>query len=223
VRRRHHGSPEADVAAAGRYLAERIPRARYVETTSDAPRAAGDMTVFVEETRAFLTGDREAPETDRVLATVLFTDIVGSTELAAAVGDRGWKELLDAHDDMVRRQLDRFRGQEVKTLGDGFLITFDGPARAIRAGCAIRDGAQRLGLEVRVGLHTGEIERRRDDVAGIAVNLAQRISAAADRNEVLVSRTVVDLVAGSNIAFEDRAEHILKGIDRPWHLFAAKS
>lgn len=220
VRIRHHGSPEADVAAAGHYLAERIPGARYVETVGDEPRPAGDMTVFVEETRAFLTGVREAPEPDRVLATLLFTDIAGSTEKAAALGDHRWRELLDAHDEMVRRQLERFRGREVKTLGDGFLATFDGPARAIHAGCAIRDGAQRLGLEARVGLHTGEVELRGADVGGIAVHIAARVAALAQPNEILVSRTVPDLVAGSGIVFLDRGTHSLKGVPGVWQVCA---
>jgi class 3 adenylate cyclase len=223
LRRRHHGSPEADVGAAGRYMAQHIRGARYVETAADQPRPAGDLSVFVEETRAFLTGVREAPESDRVLSTVLFTDIVGSTEQAATVGDSGWKELLDAHDDMVRRQLERFRGREVKTLGDGFLATFDGPARAIRAACAIRDGAQRLGLEIRAGLHTGEIETRGTDVGGLAVHIAARVGALAEAADVLVSRTIVDLVAGSGIEFEDRGEHELKGLPGAWRLFAAKA
>jgi len=157
-----------------------------------------------------------------VLSTILFTDVVGSTERSAAVGDRRWRELLDSHDALVRRQLERFRGNVVKTTGDGILATFDGPARAIRCAQAIRDGVRALGITVRAGLHTGEIELRANDVSGIAVNLAQRVESAATAGEVLVSRTVVDLVAGSGIEFEDRGEHELKGVPGTWHLFAVK-
>jgi len=151
---------------------------------------------------------------------VLFTDIVGSTERAAELGDRAWRRLLDAHDTAVRRQLERFRGREVNTVGDGFVATFDGPGRAVQCACAIRDAVKALQIEVRAGLHTGEVEVRGDDVAGIAVHLAQRVSSLARPGEVLVSRTVTDLVVGSGVRFDDRGEHELKGIPGTWHLYA---
>ncbi len=157
-----------------------------------------------------------------MLATVLFTDIVDSTGRASALGDAAWRNLLDAHDDMVRRQLDRFRGREIKTTGDGVLATFDGPARAIRCAQTVREGASRLGLDIRAGLHTGEIERRGSDVGGIAVHIGQRVSALAASGEVLVSSTVKDLVAGARIEFEDRGEYDLKGVTGSWKLFAVK-
>jgi class 3 adenylate cyclase len=155
-----------------------------------------------------------------VLATVLLTEIVDSTAQAIAMGDRAWRYRLDAHDAVVRRQLVRFRGREIKTLGDGFLATFDGPARAIRCACAIRDESRRLGIEVRAGLHTGEIELRGDDIGGTAVNIAARVAGFAHPPEVVVSRTVTDLVAGSGVEFEDRGEHELKGVPGLWRLFA---
>jgi class 3 adenylate cyclase len=155
-----------------------------------------------------------------VLAAVLFTDIVDSTAQAAAKGDRAWRHRLDEHDAMVRRQLGRFRGREIKTMGDGFLAAFDGPARAIRCACAIRDEAEQLGIAVRAGLHTGEIELRDEDIGGVAVNIGARVAAFAGPAEVLVSRTVADLVAGSGIEFEDRREHELKGVPGLWRLFA---
>jgi class 3 adenylate cyclase len=155
-----------------------------------------------------------------VLATVLFTDIVGSTERAAKLGDRAWRGLLDAHDRVVRRQLERFRGREVNTVGDGFVATFDGPGRAIQCACAIRDAVKALDIEVRIGLHTGEIEMRGDDVAGIAVHMAQRVCALARPGEVFVSRTVTDLVAGSGLQFEERGQHDLKGIPGTWQLYS---
>ena len=169
---------------------------------------------------------REAPlpiDPDRVLATVLFTDIVGSTDRAAELDDRRWRQLLDSHHDTVRRELDRWRGREVGTAGDGFLATFDGPARAIRCACGIRDAVQTLGLEIRAGLHTGEVELRGDDVAGIAVHTGARVAALAGPSEVLVSSTVKDLVAGSGIEFEERGERELKGIPGKWRLYAVTS
>ena len=203
------------------YLAGNIPGATLVELPGDENLIfVGDSDADVDEIEEFLTGTRHAPPTNRVLATVLFTDIVGSTGRASQLGDRAWKALLDAHDRVVRRQLARFRGQEVKTVGDGFVVVFDGPGRAIQCACAIRDAVKALDIEVRTGLHTGEIEMRGDDVAGIAVHLAQRVSALAEAGEVLVSRTVTDLVVGSGIQFEDREEHILKGIPGTWHLYS---
>ena len=180
----------------------------------------GDSDAVVDEVEEFLTGNRHVPDTDRVLATVLFTDIVGSTEHAAQLGDRRWRHLLDGHDAAVRRQLDRFRGREIKTAGDGFLATFDGPGRAIQCACAIRDALRALGVDVRIGVHTGEIELRGHDVAGLAVNIGARVTALARGGEVLVSSTVKDLVAGSGIPFEDRGEHELKGVPGVWRLFA---
>ena len=201
-------------------MAEQIPGARYVELSGqDHLPWVGDCDAVVEEVREFLTGVRVAPEPDRVLATVMFTDVVGSTERAAALGDRRWRDLLDAHDTVVRRQLSAFRGREVKTTGDGFLATVDGPARAIRSARAIRDAASDLG-HVRVGLHTGEIELRDDDIGGVAVHIGQRVSASAGSSEIMVSSTVKDLVAGSGIEFHERGEHELKGPPGSWKLFA---
>jgi class 3 adenylate cyclase len=203
------------------YLAEHIPRSTLVELPGeDNLMVVGDSDADLDEIEEFLTGVRHAPATDRVLATVLFTDIVGSTERAAELGDRRWRELLDAHDRAVRRQLERFRGREVNTAGDGFLATFDGPGRAIECAGAIRAAVRALDIEVRAGLHTGEIEMRGDDVAGVAVHIGARVSALAGTGEVLVSSTVKDLVAGSGIEFEDRGEHELKGVPGTWHLYS---
>jgi class 3 adenylate cyclase len=179
--------------------------------------------VVVDEIEEFLTGTRGATEPPRMLTTLLFTDVVGSTDQVAAIGDRAWHTVLDRHDDAVRRQLGRFSGHEEKLAGDGMLATCDGPARAIRCGAAIRDSACQIGLDVRVGIHTGEVERRGTELAGIAVHLARRVCQAAAPGEVLVSRTVVDLVAGSGIAFDDRGEHELKGIPAAWRLFAVST
>jgi len=208
---------------AGRWMAGQIPGARYVELPgNDHFPWIGDSNVVIEEIREFLTGVRVGPDPDRVLATVMFTDVVGSTERAASLGDRRWQDLLDAHDAAVRHQLEAFKGGEVKTMGDGFLATFDGPARAIRCGRAIRDAASSLGLEVRIGLHTGEIEVRGDDIGGVAVHIGQRVSAIAQPSEVVVSSTVKDLVAGSGLEFDDRGEHELKGVPGSWRLFAVR-
>jgi class 3 adenylate cyclase len=157
-----------------------------------------------------------------VLATIMFTDIVGSTDRAVQLGDRRWRELLDVHDELVRRQLERAQGREVKTTGDGFLALFEGPARAIRCALAVRDAARQIGIEIRAGLHTGEIERRGEDIAGIAVHLTQRVAALADAGEALVTRTMVDLVAGSNLGFDERGAHELKGVPGLWQLFAVR-
>jgi class 3 adenylate cyclase len=208
----------------GRYLAERIDGSRYVELPgADFLYWLGDTSAMLGEIEEFLTGTRPASTADRVLATVLFSDIVDSTAQASVVGDRAWRDRLDAHDAMVRRQLGRFRGREVNTIGDGFLATFDGPARAIECACAIRDGAHQLGMDVRVGLHTGEVELRGDDIVGLAVNVAARVTSMAMPGEVLVSRTVTDLVAGSLTRFEDRGEHELKGVPGTWRLFAVEA
>jgi pimeloyl-ACP methyl ester carboxylesterase len=209
---------------AGKHLAEQIPDARYVELPGrDHIPWAGDIEDVVGEVEEFLTGARTAPEPDRVLATVMFTDIVGSTERATDLGDQRWRELLASHQAAVRRELDRFQGREVKTLGDGCLATFDGPARAIRSGLAIAEGAEDLDLEVRIGLHTGEVEMVDDDIGGIAVHIAARIGALAGPGEVLVSSTVKDLVAGSGIEFADRGTQELKGVPDEWRLYAVEA
>jgi pimeloyl-ACP methyl ester carboxylesterase len=205
-----------------RLMAEQIPNARYVELEgTDHVPFTGDFNPVLDEMEEFLTGTRRPRQLDRVLATVMFTDIVDSTKRAAEAGDRDWRELLLRHDELTRRQLDRFRGREVKTLGDGFLATFDGPARAIECACAIRDGVQPIGLEVRAGLHTGECELAGGDVRGMAVNIGARIGVLAQPNEVLVSGTVKDLVVGADLTFADRGEHELKGVPGTWRLFAA--
>ena len=207
---------------AGRDLAERIAGSRYVELEGiDHLPWAGDSEAVIGEVQEFLTGARSAAEPDRVLATVMFTDICGSTERAAKLGDAHWRDLLEAHHGAVLRDLERFRGREVKTLGDGSLATFDGPARAIQCGHAIAATARSLGLEERIGIHSGEVEVMDDDVGGIAVHIAARVGALAGAGEVLVTSTVKDLVAGSNISFEDRGAQQLKGIPDEWRLFAA--
>ena len=217
----HRVDNQVTPPAFGRYLADHISDAKLVELPGREDLMwVGDASSLLDEVEEFLTGTRRGPESDTVLATVLYTDIVDSTKQASEVGDRLWRERLDTHDAMVRRQLERYRGREVKTLGDGFLTMFDGPARAIQCGRAIREGARQLGIDVRVGMHTGEVELRGDDIAGIAVNIAARVVAAADAGEVLVSRTVTDLVAGSEIAFDDRGEYELKGVPGSWRLFA---
>lgn len=204
-----------------RYLAEHITGARLVELPGiDNLIYVGDGDAAIDEVEEFLTGTRHFSETDRVLATVLFTDIVASTDRAADLGDRGWRVLLDDHDRATRRQLDRFRGREVNTAGDGFIATFDGPGRAIQCACAIRDAVRALGLEIRAGLHTGEIELRGDDVAGMAVHIAARVASQATGGEVLVSGAVPPLVVGSGLEFEDRGEHDLKGVPGTWRLYA---
>ena len=181
------------------------------------------LDLLIDETEEFITGTRSGPESDRLLVTVMFTDIVSSTERAAAIGDRRWRELLDGYVGVARRQLERFRGREVDVAGDGLFAIFDGPARAIRCACAIRDAVPQLGLEVRAGLHTGECEVAGSKVSGIAVHTGARIAAAARPQEVLASGTVRDLVAGSGIRFDDRGSHVLKGVPGDWRLFAVAS
>jgi class 3 adenylate cyclase len=205
-----------------RYLAEHIPNATLVELPGeDNLIYAGDSERDLDEIEEFLTGAIQTPASNRVLKTVVFTDIVRSTEYLAELGDRKWHDLLDAHDRAIRRQLERFQGREVGTRGDGFVATFDGPGRAIECGCAMRDVVAALGLEIRVGIHTGEIELRDDaEIAGVAVHLAARIEQQARASEVLVSSTVKDLVAGSGIEFEERGEHQLKGVPGNWRLFS---
>jgi len=209
---------------AGRDLADRIEGSKYVELDGiDHLPWAGDSDAVVGEVQEFLTGARSAAEPDRILATVMFTDICGSTKRAAELGDAQWRDLLEAHQTAVRRDLDRFRGCEVKTLGDGSLATFDGPARAIQCGHAIAQTARSLGLEDRIGIHSGEVEVMDEDVGGIAVHIAARVGSLASAGEVLVTSTVKDLVAGSNIQFEDRGLTQLKGVPDEWRLFAAAS
>jgi pimeloyl-ACP methyl ester carboxylesterase len=217
-----HRTDDIDVKVEeGRWIAAQIPGAKYVELEGDAHTMwGGDTDSLVDEIQEFLTGDRPAPEIDRVLATVLFTDIVGSTEKAVELGDRRWRELLSSHDTTVRRSLERFRGREVDSAGDGFLATFDGPARAVRCGVAIRDALRSLDLEIRAGVHTGECELDGDKVRGIAVHTGARVAALAGPGEVLASSTVKDLVTGSGIEFEDRGEHRLKGVPGEWRLYA---
>ena len=205
-----------------RYLAEHIADAQYVEVPGEENLPwAGDQARLVAEVQEFLTGVRPHDEPDRVLATVLFTDIVGSTREAARLGDQRWRSVLAAHDRAVRAEVERSRGREIKNIGDGFLALFDGPARAIRCAAALRDAVRVLGLEVRSGLHTGEVELVNADVRGIAVHIGARVSALARPGEILASSTVKDLVIGSGIAFEDRGAHELKGVPDTWRLYAA--
>jgi pimeloyl-ACP methyl ester carboxylesterase len=205
----------------GRYLAEHIPGARLVEVPGpDYVFSVGNPTPALDEIQEFLTGVREQAVPDRLLLTVLFTDIGDSTRLASELGDRAWRDVLEAHHGAVRRQLERFRGREVDTAGDGFFATFDGPARGIRCAQAIVDAVRALGLSVRAGLHTGECEVIGDKVGGIAVHVGARVAAAARPGEVLVSGTVRDLVAGSGIPFTDRGTHTLKGVPGEWALCA---
>ena len=219
-----HADDPMILPAMGKYIADHIPGAKYVELPGR------NVYHFVEPWREsfqaiaeFLTGHHADVADDRVLATVLFTDIVDSTRRAAEMGDRDWHALLDAHDAVVRSQLARFRGREVNTSGDGFLAMFDGPQRAIRCAMAIRDAVQALGIEVRAGLHTGECEVRGEDIGGIAVHIGARVSALAGPNDVLVSSTLRDLVIGSGLEFENRGAHELKGVPGDWQLFAVAS
>jgi len=207
----------------GRYLATHISSARYVELDgADHFLWAGDSHAVLDEIEQFLTGELGSRDPDRILTTVLFTDIVGSTARAASLGDQRWRSILDAHDKAVREQLRRFRGREINTTGDGFVASFDGPARAIRCAQAITETTGKLGIELRVGLHTGECEVRGDDLGGLAVHIAARVGALAAPGEVLVSGTVKDLVVGSGIEFSERGEHELKGVPESWKLFAVK-
>ena len=219
-----HADDPLILPESGKYVADRIPGAKYVELPGR------NIYHFVEPWREsfqeiyeFLTGHQAEVAEDRVLATVLFTDIVDSTRRAAEMGDRDWHALLDAHDAVVRSQLARFRGREVNTSGDGFLAMFDGPQRAIRCAMAIRDAVQALGIEVRAGLHTGECEVRGDDIGGIGVHIGARVSALAGPNDVLVSSTLRDLVIGSGLEFEERGAHELKGVPGEWRLLAVAS
>jgi class 3 adenylate cyclase len=205
----------------GRYIASRIPGAKFVELPgNDHFFWAGDSEAMLQEIEEFVTGQRGAAEPDRVVATVLFTDIVGSTELAATLGDRTWRDLLHRHDMVIRDELARWRGREVKTTGDGVLATFDSPSHAIRFAQALPAAMAPLGIEVRCGIHSGEIEILEDDVAGLAVHIAARVSSLAGPSETLVSRTVRDLLAGSGIDMESRGTHTLKGVPDRWEIYA---
>ena len=219
----HRTDDQATPVGGARYLAAHIPDAKYVELPGvDHFPWIGDSEGILDEVEEFLTGTRGSA-VDRVLATVLFTDIVGSTERAAALGDRGWRAVLERHHALVREQLARFRGREVKTTGDGFFATFDGPARAIRCACAIRAALSAEDIPIRAGLHTGECELVDDEVGGIAVHLGARVAASAGTGEVLVSSTVKDLVAGSGLRFADRGTRQLKGIPGEWRLWAVET
>jgi class 3 adenylate cyclase len=207
----------------GRQLADAIPGARFIPLEGgDNFSFFGDSDALLDEVEEFVTGARHHHEVDRMLTTVLFTDIVGSTQRAAELGDLGWRDLLDDHYRRIRREVERFRGTEVRTLGDGFLATFDGPARAIRCGCEIASDVHRLGVATRVGVHTGEVELLDGDVAGLAVHIGARVAAEADPGEVLVSGTVKDLVVGSGIEFAERGEHQLKGVPGTWKLYSVE-
>ena len=217
----HRAAAKGFAVEHGRYLGEHIPGAKYVELPgADNLIWAGDQDAIVAEIQDFVTGVRPVLDPRRVLAAVLFTDIVGSTKLAAELGDERWQRLLADHNQIVRRQLERFGGAEVKVTGDGFLATFDGPARAVRCAVAIRDEVKELDLEIRAGLHVGEIEVLPGDVAGLAVHIAARVAALAEANEILVSSTVKDLVVGSGLDFEDRGPRDLKGVPGSWQLYA---
>ena len=216
-------SGDLDVPAGnGQYLARSIPGAKLVMLPgNDHLIFAGDMDAIAGEVEEFLTGHRSHAPVDRVLTTMLFTDLVGSTEVASGLGDRDWADLLARHNQRVRADLARFGGREVKTTGDGFLATFDGPARAVRCAASIRDDLRSLGLAVRCGVHTGECEMMKDDIGGVGVHIASRVMSLAQAGEILVTSTVKDLTSGSGILFADRGEHALKGVQDPWRIFAA--
>lgn len=206
----------------GRYIAAHIPNAKLVELDGeDHLIFVGDVDAVLNEVEEFFTGARRSVEVDRILATIMFTDIVGSTSHAAKLGDRHWQDLLSLHDRTVRQEIGRFRGREINTMGDGFVAAFDGPARAIRSALAITAGVRQFGIEVRAGLHTGECEVRDESLTGIALHIGARISAMAGPGEVLVSHTVKDLVAGSGITFTERGSHPLRGVPGEWAIFAA--
>ncbi len=208
----------------GRYMAEHIPGARLLEQAGeDHLPWLGDADGVLDAIEEFVTGSRHHVEEDRILATVLFTDIVDSTRRAAEAGDRRWRQLLDAHDEIGMREVERFRGRRVKTTGDGMLAVFDGPARAVRCAEAVRDAVASLGVEIRVGLHVGECELRDSDVGGLAVHIGARVAGLARPGEILVSRTVRDLVAGSGLRFAERGAHELKGVPDRWSLYAVVS
>ena len=214
------GDPLANVVAA-RDLASKIPEARFVEFPGDTHQMADIRDQVIAEVQEFVTGVRPHATPNRVLATILFLDIVGSTHHLSNLGDERWREVLDKHNVLVRRELEKFRGREVKTMGDGVLATFDGPTRAIQCAMTIREAVHQLGVQVRAGIHTGECELMEDDVGGIAVHTASRVASEAGPDQVLVSNTVKDLVAGADLKFEDAGIHSLKGVPGRWHLFRA--
>jgi class 3 adenylate cyclase len=215
-----HRKDEAIPIEFAHEFAENIPSARLIELEGvDHFPSVGDIASITGEVEEFLTGPRHETPPDRVLATVMFTDIVDSTAQGAALGDKAWAKVRTQHDQIVRSSLVRFRGREIKTMGDGFLATFDGPARGVRCAAAIAAQVQPLGVEIRAGLHTGEVTFEGDDVAGLGVAIGARVGAKADANEVLVSQTVKDLVAGSGLIFEDVGEHELKGVPDRWRLY----
>jgi class 3 adenylate cyclase len=218
----HRTGDRINPVAGGRFIASRIPGARLAELPGDDHHPwLGDSAMLLDEIAQFVTGERPAPEPDRVLATLLFTDIVTSTEMAARLGDREWSALLEAHRDIVRHELKRFAGQEIGTTGDGFLAIFDGPARAVRCAIAVIERLEGLGIRIRAGVHTSEVELAGQDVAGVGVHIAARIMALAEPGEVLVSSVVRDLALGSGLDFVERGRHTLKGIDGEWALFAS--
>ena len=220
-------TPDGDRLAlveAGRYVADHIPSATFVEVPGDDWYFfVGDQAPLLDEIQGFLTGARPSPDIDRVLATILFTVIVSSTQRAAELGDRRWRELLDRHESISQTEVERFRGRLVNTTGDGVLATFDGPARAIHCARALSDSVAELGVDIRSGLHTGEVELRGNDVGGIAVNIAARVMDEAAAKQIVVSSTVKDLVVGSGIEFDDRGAHELKGVPGEWRLYAVKA
>jgi len=207
----------------GRYLAEHIANAKYVELPgADGFVYLGDTDAVLSEVEEFVTGSRRSPEADRILATILLTDMVGSTDRAARLGDQRWRAVLDAHDDIVRGQLKQFRGRLHRATGDGMLATFDGPARGVRCAQSLRDALREAGIDIRSGLHAGEIELRGDEIGGIAVHIAARIGAQAESGEILCSSTVKELVTGSDLAFVDRGRHQLKGVPQEWQIYAVQ-
>jgi class 3 adenylate cyclase len=218
-----HRTDDRDVKIdEGRYIADRIPGAHFVELHGDAHIPwVGDQDSVLDEVQEFLTGNRPAPDVDRVLATVLFTDIVRSTDHLARVGDKAWTELQDRHHALVRGELATFRGREVNTAGDGFFATFDGPARAVRCALRIQHAARDLGILIRAGVHTGEVELAGGGPSGIAVHIGARVCALADGQQTLVTSTTKDLVSGSGLRFEDRGAHRLKGVPGEWRLYSA--
>jgi pimeloyl-ACP methyl ester carboxylesterase len=219
----HRAAEHVSEIGHARYLAQHIPGAKLVELPGeDHVPWIGDRDAIVDEVEEFLTGARQGPDPERVLATVLFVDIAGSTERAVALGDSAWRELLEAFQGKVREVLRQFRGREIDMAGDGFLAAFDGPARAIRCAGTIRDAVRALGIELRCGVHTGECERTGEKLAGIAVHIGARVAALAEPGEILVSQTVRDLVAGSGLAFDERGASVLKGVPGEWRLFRAR-
>jgi class 3 adenylate cyclase len=217
-----HRTGDLDISVEGsKYMAQQIPNSKFVELAgNDHLLWVGDTEKLLNEIEIFLTGEHHTAETDRILVTCLFTDIVGSTETAQSLGDERWRDLLRSHNDTVRNQLIRYKGREIKTTGDGFLATFDGPAKAVRCACAIRDEVRLLGIEIRAGLHTGECEIIDDDISGISVHIAARIMSKAMPGEVFSSGTVKDLVAGSGIKFEKKGLFSLKGIPGAWEIYS---